>query len=79
MTLELSPIKLFGAGDAFALALKDVVDLSLGHGSGGEEAAASGLHFDGFWERSCGIRRAVEMVVAMVSTDAIIINNSGQR
>lgn len=64
--------------DAFALALEDVVDLSLGHGSGGEEAA-SGIHFDGFWERSCGIRRAVEMVVAMVSTDAIIINNSGQR
>lgn len=34
------------------------------------------LHFDGFHERTCGIRRALEIVVTLLSTDMILVNKA---
>lgn len=55
------------------LAFEEVLDLSLERRKG---KAKELLHFDGFHERTCGIRRALEIVVTLLSTDMILVNKA---
>jgi len=72
--------------ESFASALEDLVALSFrtscsglarGGRPGDDDGGGGGLvvHYDGFHERSCGMRRAVEMVVTFLATDAVLTNN----
>lgn len=58
---------------SFILAFEEVLDLSLERRKG---KAKELLHFDGFHERTCGIRRALEIVVTLLSTDMILVNKA---